>query len=551
MNPSPRSSLTRAIRYLGNYRRQALLPYLFMVIATLAQLAVPRLVGNIIDAITQGYIAQSVLNGLKQIPEAFLSQALPQIMSTLSLPAGWTAEQLTSAMKTRLDSAPRALVMAGLAIVIFALVRGLFAFLQAYWAERNSQDVAFDFRNDLFAKIQRLSFSYHDRNQTGQLMVRATDDVEKVRLFIGQGLLQLVGALLLITGTLIILFTTNARLTLIVLPILPLALITFMVFGIISQPLFTRVQQKLSALNTILQENLAGIKVVKAFTRERQEQAKFDFSANALMNQALVVARLFSFLFPVVFLIANLGQAATLYFGGQQIIAGSLTIGQWQEFSLYLVYLFLPIAQFGFIITQMGQASASASRVFEILDAQSDITDKPGAVDLPPVQGLVRFEDVSFRYFSSGEPVLSKVNFEAQPGQTVALLGATGSGKTTIINLLPRFYDPSQGRITIDGYDLRDLCLRFAPFADRHRAPGDHPFQRHYQRQYRFRQIGCLHGSGHRRCAGCRRPRFHHVFPGRLRHPGRGARGDPQRRAETAHRYRPRPDARPAYPHPG
>ncbi len=459
MNPSPRSSLTRAIRYLGNYRRQALLPYLFMVIATLAQLAVPRLVGNIIDAITQGYIAQSVLNGLKQIPEAFLSQALPQIMSTLSLPAGWTAEQLTSAMKTRLDNAPRALVMAGLAIVIFALVRGLFAFLQAYWAERNSQDVAFDFRNDLFAKIQRLSFSYHDRNQTGQLMVRATDDVEKVRLFIGQGLLQLVGALLLITGTLIILFTTNARLTLIVLPILPLALITFMVFGIISQPLFTRVQQKLSALNTILQENLAGIKVVKAFTRERQEQAKFDFSANALMNQALVVARLFSFLFPVVFLIANLGQAATLYFGGQQIIAGSLTIGQWQEFSLYLVYLFLPIAQFGFIITQMGQASASASRVFEILDAQSDITDKPGAVDLPPVQGLVRFEDVSFRYFSSGEPVLSKVNFEAQPGQTVALLGATGSGKTTIINLLPRFYDPSQGRITIDGYDLRDLCL--------------------------------------------------------------------------------------------
>ncbi len=459
MNPSPRSSLTRAIRYLGNYRRQALLPYLFMVIATLAQLAVPRLVGNIIDAITQGYIAQSVLNGLKQIPEAFLSQALPQIMSTLSLPAGWTAEQLTSAMKTRLDNAPRALVMAGLAIVIFALVRGLFAFLQAYWAERNSQDVAFDFRNDLFAKIQRLSFSYHDRNQTGQLMVRATDDVEKVRLFIGQGLLQLVGALLLITGTLIILFTTNARLTLIVLPILPLALITFMVFGIISQPLFTRVQQKLSALNTILQENLAGIKVVKAFTRERQEQAKFDFSANALVNQALVVARLFSFLFPVVFLIANLGQAATLYFGGQQIIAGSLTIGQWQEFSLYLVYLFLPIAQFGFIITQMGQASASASRVFEILDAQSDITDKPGAVDLPPVQGLVRFEDVSFRYFSSGEPVLSKVNFEAQPGQTVALLGATGSGKTTIINLLPRFYDPSQGRITIDGYDLRDLCL--------------------------------------------------------------------------------------------
>ncbi len=459
MKPSPRSSLTRAVRYLGNYRRQALLPYIFLIIATLAQLAVPRMVGNIIDAISQGAIARSVLDGLSQIPEAFLPQALPQLLAFLGLPEGWSAEQLSAQMQSQMDAAPSMLVMAGIAIVVFALLRGLFAFLQAFWAERNSQDVAFDLRNDLFAKIQRLSFSYHDRNQTGQLMVRATDDVEKVRLFIGQGLLQLVGALLLITGTLVILFTTNARLTLVVLPILPLAMISFMLFGILSQPLFTRVQQKLSALNTILQENLAGIKVVKAFTREPQQQARFDRSADELMKQSLVVARLFSFLFPVVFLIASLGQAGVLYFGGRQIILGGLTIGEWQEFSLYLIYLFLPVAQFGFIITQMGQASASASRVFEILDAQSDITEKPGALDLPPVQGLVRFDEVSFRYFSSGEPVLKDVTFEAQPGQTVALLGATGSGKTTIINLLPRFYDPSQGRITIDGYDLRDLCL--------------------------------------------------------------------------------------------
>ena len=183
--------------------------------------------------------------------------------------------------------------------------------------------MAFDLRNDLFAKVQRLSFSYHDRNQTGQLMVRATDDVEKVRLFIGQGLLQLVGAFLLLTGTLIILFTTNARLALIVLPILPVALIMFMIFGTISQPLFAKVQVRLSALNTILQENLAGIKVVKAFTREKDEQAKFDQAADRLMNQQISMARLFSFLFPLIFLIANLGQAATLYFGGQQIVYGT------------------------------------------------------------------------------------------------------------------------------------------------------------------------------------------------------------------------------------
>ncbi len=435
------------------------MPYLFLIIATLSQLAVPRLVRNIIDAVTQGVLAQNLLPRLKEIPAAFLPQTLPGILQAFGLPETWTLEQLTAKLSADQANAPQALVTAGIAIVIFAALRGVFAFLQAYWAERNSQTVAFDLRNDLFAKIQRLSFSYHDRNQTGQLMVRATDDVEKVRLFIGQALLQLVGALGLIVGVLLILFTTNLRLAFVALPILPVAFVVFLIFGIISQPLFAKVQMKLSALNTILQENLAGIKVVQAFTREAQEQAKFRRSADNLMQQQIEVSRLFSFLFPFVFLIANLGQAAVLYFGGRQIIGGTLTLGEWQEFSLYLIYLFFPVAQFGFIITQLGQASASATRIFEILDARSDVTDRADALELPPVEGRVRFEGVTFRYFSSGEAVLKEVSFEAQPGQTVALLGATGSGKTTIINLLPRFYDPSEGSISIDGHDLRSVTL--------------------------------------------------------------------------------------------
>ncbi|MCI0609020.1 MAG: ABC transporter ATP-binding protein/permease, partial [Anaerolineae bacterium] len=164
-------------------------------------------------------------------------------------------------------------------------------------------------------------------------------------------------------------------------------------------------------------------------------------------------------MFPFVFLVANLGQAAILNVGGQQIIAGTLSLGAWQEFSLYLMYLFFPVMMFGMIITQMGQAGASAERIFEILDAKSDIVDKPDAVKLPDVKGNVKFENVTFRYFSGGEPVLNNVSFEATPGETIALLGATGSGKTTIINLLPRFYDPSEGRITIDGYELRDVTI--------------------------------------------------------------------------------------------
>jgi ATP-binding cassette subfamily B multidrug efflux pump len=452
-------SVGRAVRYLTRYRRQAALPYAFLVVATAAQLAVPNMIRKIIDAVTSGYAASQALAGLANTPAADLATTVPKILSTFGYPAGWTHDQLVSQLTSTLAGAPKAMVSALLAVLVFAILRGLFAFLQTFWAEKNSQTVAYDLRNDLYSKIQRLSFSYHDRNQTGQLMIRATDDVEKVRLFIGQGLLQLAGALMLLSGTVFVLFATNVTLAWTAMPMLPIAMLLFGVFGATAQPMFRRLQVKLSTLNTILQENLAGIKVIQAFTREREQMKRFRGSADDLMGQAITVARLFTFLFPVIFLVANLGQAAILYVGGRQIIAGLLSLGQWQEFSLYLVYLFFPMAQLGFIITQFGQASASAERIFEILDAHSDVVDKPGAIVLPEVRGDVRFEKVTFRYYSGGDPVLQDVSFEALPGQRVALLGATGSGKSTIINLLPRFYDPTEGRITIDGHDLRDLKI--------------------------------------------------------------------------------------------
>jgi ATP-binding cassette subfamily B protein len=408
---------------------------------------VPRLLGDIIDAVTRGSLANALVPRLDTIPAGILNQMLEALDTTES--------QLIFSY----ENAERLLITSTIAILIFAVVRGVFAFLQTFTAERNSQSVAFDLRNELFAKIQSLSFSYHDRSQTGQLMIRATDDVEKVRIFIGQGLLLAVGAIILLTGTLVILFSTNVRLTFVALPILPIALILFMFFGSKMGPMFMKIQTRLDKVNTILQENLSGIKVVKAFTRERSEEKKFDGAADDLMDQQIYVARLFSILFPFVILIASLGQALVLYFGGRQIIGGTLTLGEWQEFSLYLIFLFLPAAQLGMIITQMSQASASSTRIFEILDVENEVTDKEDAIDMPPLEGRVKFEKVTFRYFSSGDEVLKDVNIDVDPGQTVALLGATGSGKSTIINLLPRFYDPSEGSITIDGYDLRDVKL--------------------------------------------------------------------------------------------
>jgi ATP-binding cassette subfamily B protein len=289
--------LWRAIKYIVHYRKMAVLAYLALLVSVGAQLMVPQMVQNILDAVTNGMIAQQ----LAKVPSQYQQMAIEKM--------GWTAEQFDKFA----NNAEQAIFWAAGLILVFAVARATFAFAQTFLSQAMSQNVAFDFRNQLYAKIQRLSFSYHDRNQTGQLMVRATDDVEKVRMFIGQGMLMAVQALVLLTGTLIILFLTNVKLTLIVLPILPVALVMFMIFGKVTQPLFTEVQRRLSRLNTILQENLAGIKVIKAFAREPEQITHFEKAADSYMDQQIKVARVFSFLFPIVFLVANLGQAAVVY----------------------------------------------------------------------------------------------------------------------------------------------------------------------------------------------------------------------------------------------
>jgi ATP-binding cassette subfamily B protein len=281
--------LLRAIRYVGHYRWIALLAYGSLVVATGAQLMVPQLVQSIIDTVVKAFAASQIL-GLPANAQSLAAQKM-----------GETTVQLQADQ----SGAPAALITISIGIVGFAIMRALFSFSQQFNAERLSQNLVFDFRNELFAKIQRLSFSYHDRNQTGQLMIRATDDVEKVRLFIGQGLVMTLQAFILLAGALIVLWFSNHSLTLVILPTLPIALAVFMVFGAITQPLFTRTQQRLSVLNTVLQENLAGFKVVKAFAREPQEQARFDRSADALLVQQFQIARTFAFLMPFIFLIAS------------------------------------------------------------------------------------------------------------------------------------------------------------------------------------------------------------------------------------------------------
>lgn len=413
--------IQRAIAYLGRYPRLTAFSFIALVLATAAQLAVPQLVQQAIDTVISNDDGVTVEN------ERLLSSLL------------WVCA----------------------IILVLAVSRGLFSFAQTYTGQMLSQDIAFELRNDIFAKIQRLSFSYHDRNRTGQLMVRATDDVERLRVFIGQGLLLAVGALILMVGSLVVLFSTSWRLTLVVLPILPGAMIVFGTFGRIAGPLFGKIQAKLSTVNTILQESIAGMKVVKAFTQEQVEFDRLEASSATLRDERIGVSNVFATFFPMFFLIGSLGQAAVLYFGGRLIINDSslLTLGQWQKFSLYVILLLFPMGQLGFIVQLLTQASASAKRIFEILDAKNDVEDKEGAMVLEAVNGYVSFEDVSFRYFASSDDVLSHISISAEPGETVALLGTTGSGKTSLINLIPRFYDISEGTIRIDGHDIRDVTV--------------------------------------------------------------------------------------------
>ncbi|MCA1718463.1 MAG: ABC transporter ATP-binding protein/permease [Actinobacteria bacterium] len=358
--------------------------------------------------------------------------------------------------------APRSLNVILLAVgglVAAALLRGLFQFLQGYLAERASQGVAYDLRNDLFAKIERLGFSYYDRVETGQLVTRLTSDVEQIRTFVGSGVVQLAAAAVMLVGTTVLLFSLDWRLALVALSIVPVIFVLLLRFVRRIGPLFRGVQQTLGRLNSMLQEDLAGIRVIRIFAREDYESSHFRSINDELLEKNLATVRIFSNNFPFVFLLANLGTLAIILFGGLQVIGDNLSIGELVAFNTYLGFLLFPILTIGFLAAGISRAGASSQRVFEVLDAPLEVQDVPDAVPLPPIHCRVEFDEVSFRYPGDEREVLQDVSFCAEPGQTVAILGTTGSGKSTLVNLLPRFYDVTGGSVRLDDYDVRDVTL--------------------------------------------------------------------------------------------
>nr|WP_290224770.1 ABC transporter ATP-binding protein [Trichocoleus desertorum] len=344
-------------------------------------------------------------------------------------------------------------------MVAAAIARGLFNFGQSFWAEAVSQGVAYDLRNNIFSKIQNLSFSYHDQSQTSQLLTRVTSDIEQIRTFLSTSLMQVISAIVTLVSVAAILLLMNWQLALITLTVVPMAGWLMAQFLSKTSSLFGQVQQQLGDLNAVLQENLFGVRVVKAFVRESTETTRYTTLNDALVKTNMKTIRAIRDTFPFIFLLSNLVTVVVVGYGGAAVIGGRFSIGELVAFNSYLLLILQPILLIGFAAPAIAQAAASAERVYEVVDAKIEIRDRPNAILFDSCVGRITFEHVFFRYPGATTEALKGVSFETKPKELIAILGMTGSGKSTIMNLLPRFYDVTSGSIRIDGRDVRDFTL--------------------------------------------------------------------------------------------
>ncbi|MXY20002.1 MAG: ABC transporter ATP-binding protein [Dehalococcoidia bacterium] len=360
-------------------------------------------------------------------------------------------EALASGLQSRL------LLLAGV-IVLFSLLRGMFSYGQRYLSESLSQRSAYDLREDFFRKLQGMSFGFFDREQTGDLMSKATQDVEAVRLFVSMGMVRGLSIFVTLGAVLTLMAVMNWRLTLVCAAFLPIILWRALSMSRSLRPIWMKVQEETGAMTTVLQENLSGMRVVKAFGARAYEESKFNSRADAIARLTYSATRLFASQGSLMTFIFTSATGAILWYGGREVAAGRLTPGELASFILFMGLLGMPVRMSGWLMNTLSRASSAGQRLYDVLDAESPVTEKPDATPLPRVAGHIAFENVSVSYDDSVSAV-SNIDFEARPGQMIALLGGPGSGKSTIAHVIPRFYDVSEGRINIDGHDVRDVTL--------------------------------------------------------------------------------------------
>ena len=406
--PSP-WVIARLMRYGLRYRWRLTVAILVMLGAVASSMAIPRLLGTAIDSALAGGV--------------------------------------------RADLA----ILAGV-IIGLGLVRGLTGYFQSYISEGVSQRAAFDIRNEFFEKLQGLSFGFHDKQQTGNLMSKATADVDAVRWLFSMGIIHGLRITLMLAAVAVLLIWMNYRLGLATMSFVPLFVWHAMAMGQRMRGIWMAVQLETGRMTTVLQESLSGMRVVKAFGARRHEEGKFEERAEALAEHSYNVAAMFATRGSMMTFFFSIATGVILWVGGREVAADRLTPGEMAAFILYMSMLAMPVRMAGWIVNIFSRASSAGKRIFDVLDAESPVKESADAVEMGRVKGKVRFENVTLAY-DSGPPAIRNVSFEVESGQLVAILGAAGSGKSTLVHVIPRFYDVSSGRVLIDGMDTREATL--------------------------------------------------------------------------------------------
>ncbi|HVO44222.1 MAG TPA: ABC transporter ATP-binding protein [Aggregatilineales bacterium] len=422
--------MLRSIGYMRRYLALAVLGLISSVAAMLFALLVPQILREVIDLGLPQPIERAIF-----LPR-FLSDGLEIVQPR-----------------------PPLIFLAAGALLTLSLFRAAVAFGQRYFSDRLSHWVVYDIRNEFYDKVQRLPFIYHDQSQMGQIITRAISDMDAIRNFISMGLTECVNIIILLVGVVGAMLSLSPRLTVVALLPVPLIMATAAYMGILQIPRWKNVMNGLSSLSDLLEENVIGIQILRAFNREEVEAQRWRQKNGELYWHQVYFTETWSTYFPLMAVEVACCTAIMLWQGAPLVANHTITIGTIVALNGYILMLALPVQRLGFVVQQYSTASTSAARVFEILDTPIELGDAPDAIELPRIEGYVRFEDVSLRYRRDGPEALKHINFETRPNQVIGLVGPTGGGKSSIANVLARFYDVSGGRVTIDGYDVRSVTM--------------------------------------------------------------------------------------------
>jgi ABC-type multidrug transport system fused ATPase/permease subunit len=415
-----------------------------IVFTTVLSVLSPAIIGDIVDMV------ESIASGA----EIKVGGGVEDLAYVILLPI---SRWLVSLGAMGLDYGM--LLVFSFSLIIIAALDGLLTYAERYISTVVSQKASFDIRNAMYNSLLDQSFSFYDQQRTGQLMARATGDINMLERFFDMGLRQGISTILLVAMVFYSMVTLNWELTMVSMIVVPLLFAATLIYSRMVSPMWREVREQFGVITSVLQENLTGVRVVRGFSREDYEERKFSVECMKYFDINIVMVKIRSFFMPLATLISSIGLVAVLWYGGNQVIGGVMSIGSIVAFYLYLTRLMQPVRMLGFLTSMFVRSNAAAERVFEIMDAEVDVHDKEGASELKMVEGRVTFQDAWFSY-DGKNMVLRGIDLDVQPGQTVAILGATGSGKSSIINLIPRFYDVTRGSIKVDGVDIRDVTIK-------------------------------------------------------------------------------------------